>query len=114
MRNTRGLRACLHAIDEGHGEAFVRRVFRAYWSEEADITDLDLLGRLGGECGLDPAAIATAAQSSELKARLAANNAEAIARGVFGVPTIDTGEKLYFGNDRLDLLDRHLTEAAAT
>lgn len=113
LRNSRALRACLHAIDEGMGEAFVRRLFRAYWSEEADITDLDLLGRLGSECGLDTAAIAAAAQSSELKARLAANNAEAIARGVFGVPTIDTGKKLYFGNDRLDLLDRHLTEAAA-
>ena len=92
----------------------MRRLFRAYWSEEADITDLDLLGALGGECGLEPAAIAQAAQSPKLKARLAANTAEAIARGVFGVPTIDTGKKLYFGNDRLDLLDRHLIDAAAT
>lgn len=114
LRNSRALRASLHAIDEGHGDAFVRRLFRAYWSEEADITDLDLLGRLGSECGLDAAAVATAAQSPELTARLAANTTEAIARGVFGVPTIDTGQKLYFGNDRLDLLDRHLTEAAAT
>jgi len=114
LRNSRALRTCLYAIDEGHGEAFVRRLFRAYWSEAADITDLDLLGRLGGECGVEPAAVAAAAQSGELKARLAANNAEALARGVFGVPTIDTGKKLYFGNDRLDLLDRHLTEAAAT
>jgi len=114
LRNSRALRASLHAIDEGRGEAFVRRLFRAYWSEEADITDLDLLGKLGGECGLDPQTVAAAAQSRELKARLGANTAEAIARGVFGVPTIDTGKKLYFGNDRLDLLDRHLTEAAAT
>jgi len=113
LRNSRALRACLYAIDAGHGEAFVRRLFRAYWSEEADITDLDRLGTLGGECGLEPAVIAQAAQSPELKARLATNTAEAIARGVFGVPTIDTGKKLYFGNDRLDLLDRYLTEAAA-
>jgi 2-hydroxychromene-2-carboxylate isomerase/predicted thioesterase len=114
LRNSRGLRACLHAIDAGSGEAFVRRLMRAYWSEAADITDLALLARLGEDCGLDGTAVVAAAQSSELKARLEANTAEAIERGVFGVPTIDTGEKLYFGNDRLDLLDRHLTEAAAT
>ncbi len=113
LRNSRGLRACLHAIDAGHGEAFVRRLMRAYWSEEADITDLDLLAKLGAECGLDGPAIAAAAQSPQLKTRLEANTAEAIKRGLFGVPTVDTGAKLYFGNDRLDLLDRHLTEAAA-
>jgi 2-hydroxychromene-2-carboxylate isomerase/predicted thioesterase len=113
LRNSRGLRACIHAIDAGSGEAFVRRLMRAYWSEEADITDIALLARLGAECGLDGAALAAAAQSPKLKERLAANTDEAIWRGIFGVPTIDTGEKLYFGNDRLDLLDRHLTAAAS-
>ena len=38
------------------------------------------------------------------------NTEEAITRGVFGVPTVDTGTKLYFGNDRLGLLDRHLSK----
>ena len=113
LRNSRALRACMHAIDAGSGEAFVRRLMRAYWSDGSDITDIGLLAGLGAECGLDSAAVAAAAQSPELKARLAANTDEAIGRGVFGVPTVDTGEKLYFGNDRLDLLDRHLTEAAA-
>ena len=47
--------------------------------------------------------------SEVYKQRLEANTAEAITRGVFGVPTVDTGARLYFGNDRLDLLDRHLS-----
>lgn len=42
--------------------------------------------------------------------RLEENTKAAIARGVFGVPTVDTGAKLYFGNDRLDLRDTHFTE----
>ena len=50
-----------------------------------------------------------AAVSDGFKERIEANTKEAIARGVFGVPTVDTGTKLYFGNDRLDLLDRHLS-----
>ena len=109
LRNSRALRACLYATDVGKAEAFVKRVFRAYWSEAGDIGDLDSLARWGDECGLDGAAITAAAQSEAFKDRIEANTQEAIARGVFGVPTVDTGSKLYFGNDRLDLLDLHLT-----
>lgn len=108
LRNSRALRACILAEDEGRGEAFVRLVLKGYWAEEADITDLDQLGRWGGEAGLDPEAIKAAAVSEVYKQRLDANTAEAKARGVFGVPTVDTGSRLYFGNDRLDLLDKHI------
>ena len=109
LRNSRALRACLHAADQGKAEAFVTRLLRAYWAEEGDITDLALLARWGEEAGLDGAAVSAAAQSETMKERLDANTAEAIARGVFGVPTVDTGHKLYFGNDRLELLDLHLS-----
>ena len=108
LRNSRALRACILAEDEGKAEAFVRRVLKGYWAEEADITDLDQLARWGDESGLDGAAVKAAAVSEAFKQRLDANTAEAIARGVFGVPTVDTGSRLYFGNDRLDLLDNHI------
>ena len=109
LRNSRALRACLHAADEGVAEVFVKRVLRGYWAEAADITDPDLLARWGEECGLSGDAVRDATQSDWMKQRIASNTEEAIGRGVFGVPTVDTGAKLYFGNDRLDLLDRHLT-----
>jgi 2-hydroxychromene-2-carboxylate isomerase len=109
LRNSRALRACILADDEGKAEAFVRRVLRGYWAEEADITDLAQLALWGEEAGLDGGAIKAAAVSEDFKQRLDANTAEAIARGVFGVPTVDTGSRLYFGNDRLDLLDSHLS-----
>lgn len=109
LRNSRALRASIFAEDEGKAESFVRRVLEGYWAEAADITDLDQLARWGAEAGLDPEALKAAAVSEAFKARLDANTAEAIARGVFGVPTVDTGSKLYFGNDRLDLLDKHIS-----
>lgn len=109
LRNSRALRACLLADDEGRAEAFVRRVLSGYWAEEADISDLDQLARWGSEAGLDPEQVKAAAQSEVFKQRLEDNTAEAIARGVFGVPTVDTGTRLYFGFDRLDLLDNHIS-----
>ena len=59
--------------------------------------------------GVDPEAVKAAAVSEAFKQRLDANTQEAIARGVFGVPTVDTGKRLYFGNDRLDMLDNHIS-----
>lgn len=108
LRNSRALRACLLAADEGKAEAFVKRLTRAYWSEDGDITDLDCLARWGMEAGLSAEAVKSAAVSEAFKQRLDDNTREALARGVFGVPTVDTGTKLYFGNDRLGLLDLHL------
>lgn len=112
LRNSRALRASLFAADQGKAEAYVLRVLKGYWSDAADITDLDQLARWGEEVGLDPQAVRDAAVSEVFKDRIEANTQEAIARGVFGVPTVDSGSKLYFGNDRLDLLDRHLSRAA--
>lgn len=109
LRNSRALRACLLADDEGKAEAFLRRVLTGYWAEQADISDLDQLARWGTEVGLDPEQVKAAAQSEAFKQRLDDNTAEAIARGVFGVPTVDTGSRLYFGFDRLDLLDNHIS-----
>lgn len=109
LRNSRALRACLLAEEQGRAESFVRRVLRGYWAEEADITDLDQLARWGAEAGLDGEAVKAAAVSEVYKQRLDDNTVEAIARGVFGVPTVDTGSRLYFGNDRLDLLDNHIS-----
>lgn len=109
LRNSRALRACLYAADEGRAEPFVRLVLTGYWAEAADITDLGQLGRWGEAAGLASQAVQDAAVSEWYKERIDANTEEAIGRGVFGVPTVDTGTKLYFGNDRLDLLDAHLT-----
>ncbi len=113
LRNSRALRACLFASDEGKAEAFATRILRAYWAEAADITGLDLLAAWGEECGLNGDGVRTAALSGWMKQRIETNTEEAIGRGVFGVPTVDTGSKLYFGNDRLDLLDRHLSKTTA-
>jgi 2-hydroxychromene-2-carboxylate isomerase len=109
LRNSRALRACLFAAEQGRGEDFARRVLSGYWAEQADITDLDQLERWAAETGVDAQGVKDAAVSEDYKRKIDANTQEAIRRGVFGVPTVDTGTKLYFGNDRLDLLDIHIS-----
>ena len=93
-------------------EAFVQRVMRGYWVECANIEDYDLLAEFATEAGLDGARVIEGAQQRATKDALAANLETALAAGVFGVPTVALGEKLYFGNDRLELLELHLNGVA--
>ncbi|MDH3475996.1 MAG: DsbA family protein [Rhodospirillales bacterium] len=113
LRPARALRACLYAADEGRAEAFVRRLLRAYWSEAADISDLEVLESLAEDAGLSGARAVEAATDGHRKARLEANLEEAVKTGLFGLPSVVAGGKIFFGNDHLDLLERHLSRLRA-
>jgi 2-hydroxychromene-2-carboxylate isomerase len=113
LRPARALRAAQHAIDPGHGQPFILAVMRAYWTDNLDISSPEVLGQLAQGCGLDAGAVIAATNDEKLKARIAENTSNAIAAGVFGVPTFVASGKLYFGNDRIDLLDEHLQAAQA-
>lgn len=108
LKPARALRAAIRAGELGAASSFSLAVYRAYWTESRDISDLAVLGELAGGCGLDPREIEQAAVSDRYRDLLEQNNAEAIAAGVFGVPTAIWRGKLYFGNDRLDRLERSL------
>ena len=61
-----------------------------------------LRGLLRG-AGLDPDAALARAKSPELAKRLVEDTQAAIARGVFGVPTVFVGDEMFWGNDRFEL-----------
>ena len=112
LRPSRALRASLCAADEGGAEAFVIAVMAAYWTGNENIEDVALLARLGGDAGLDPRRVTSAAGGAGYKARLDANLEAAVNAGIFGLPTAVYRGKRYFGNDRLELLERHLDGTA--
>lgn len=108
LRPSRALRAVLAADEEGCAAAFTLAVMRAYWSGEFDLEDLDALAELAHSEGLDPGFVARSSTEPVYKERLSDNLREAVEKGLFGLPTVVRDRKLYFGNDRLDLLERHL------
>ena len=108
LRPARALRASLRAAELGQAPAFALAVFRAYWSESRDISDLETLGEIATASGLDAAAIRAAATDKAYAVKLEANTRAAIDREIFGVPSIICRGKLFFGNDHLALLDRWL------
>ena len=83
----------------------------ACWGEGRDLCDWDVLRAVARTAGLSSAQVdSLEAQSAEpaAKEQLRANTEEAIARGVFGVPTFEHEDELYWGHDRLEQLGERL------
>ncbi|WP_373490237.1 DsbA family protein, partial [Parasphingorhabdus sp.] len=88
---------------------FATAAFKAYYGEQRNLDDPQVLIAIANEVGLDGAALAEKTQEQPIKDRLRANTEEAITRGAFGSPSIfvpfGEGERMYFGNDQLPLVN---------
>jgi 2-hydroxychromene-2-carboxylate isomerase len=104
------MRSTLAADELGALVPFARAVFETYWGELKDIDDPAVIEQVAAKANLDPAAILERAQAPEIKERLRANTEALIGRGGFGSPTMFVnGDDMYFGNDRLPLVEAALT-----
>lgn len=79
--------------------------FAAYWADDKDVSDLEVLTQVATAAGYAGAALAERTQDPAIKDALKAATAEAEERGAFGAPTFFAGGEMYFGNDRLLLLE---------
>ena len=88
----------------------IKTIFEFIWKEGRSAADEwpALVRRLG----LDAAAADALTAAQAVKDALAANGREAIARGVYGVPTVDTGKELFWGLDATDMLLDYLENPA--
>ena len=99
------------AADEAAGAhaalGLAGRVGAAIWAEQRNVSDLAVLRTLLAEAGL-PASLADRAGDPAIAARYAAYTAEALAAGVFGAPSYVVDGELFWGQDRLDFVERRL------
>lgn len=85
-------------------EHYVSVVYRAMWETPRNLGDPEVLGATLAQAGFDPAAFTALVADPAVKAKLVANTEEAVARGVFGAPTMFVGGAMFFGQDRLDFV----------
>ena len=101
-------------IEQGHTvDQLAHRMLEAHWRDNADLADRETLTRLATEVGLDPAPLLGAALSSDVAAIYLANTEEAISRSVFGSPTYFVDGDMFYGQDRLEFVERALTQRFA-
>jgi 2-hydroxychromene-2-carboxylate isomerase len=85
-------------------------LLRAVWAEERDISDEPTLASIATGERLDPGPLAAGAASPDTASRYDALTQEAIERQIFGAPTYVYRDEPFWGQDRLDFLDRALAK----
>lgn len=83
---------------------YLRGVFHAMWVAPQNLNDPATTAAALTAAGFDPAEVMGWANDAEVKAALRATTEEAVARGVFGAPTMFVGAEMFFGQDRLDFV----------
>jgi len=77
-------------------------LFQAYWVNNQDIADPEVVVSLIGKDAVERAG------TQEIKDALFESTDEAVRRGAFGAPTFFVKDEMFFGHDRLPLLELHL------
>jgi 2-hydroxychromene-2-carboxylate isomerase len=84
---------------------FVNTMMRALWTEDQDLSDRNVLVRLAERCGLGGMDLLAAADDADAREEYRSNTERALAAGVFGSPFYVLGDEIFWGQDRLDMLE---------
>jgi len=91
--------------------ALLGQVGRAVWADELDVSDPEVLVKLADGCGFEGRALLEAAP--EMAAAVLESTEQARSLGVFGVPWYVVDGESYWGQDRLDFVDRALSRQSS-
>tara|TARA_Y100001970_G_scaffold283412_1_gene398528 strand:+ start:909 stop:1484 length:576 start_codon:yes stop_codon:yes gene_type:complete len=81
---------------------YAQKIFEAYWKDNKNIADKEELTALIHSNSVEKA------NMQEIKDKLFNNTEAAVKRGIFGAPTFFIGNEMFFGHDRIYLLDDYL------
>ncbi len=104
--NTLQAMRCLHAVEPDILDVTAMALFEAYWVENKNIADPAVLVDLMGQ------EIVLKTQTEAIKLALKDTTDEAVMRGAFGVPSFFLDEDMFFGEDRIFLLEHVLKNTA--
>ncbi|MGH1359267.1 MAG: 2-hydroxychromene-2-carboxylate isomerase [Burkholderiaceae bacterium] len=89
---------------------YLDAIFSAMWVKPRDLNDPAVVAALLTEHEFDAGQFMALIADPLVKQQLIANTEEAVNRGVFGAPSCFVGEKLFFGQDRLDFIAAALSQ----
>jgi 2-hydroxychromene-2-carboxylate isomerase len=97
----------------GDPAGFVQQVFSGVWERQENLADSAVLSRLLIEAGFDAQTILAEANSDSIRTAYERNRLEAVEIGVFGAPCYVLDGEIFWGQDRLDLLEDALASRRA-
>lgn len=105
------MRGAIAMQKEGRLGAYADAIFHAMWVEPQNLNDPQVVGAVLAKAGFEPKHLLAAIEHQPVKDELRTNTEEALSRGVFGSPSFFVGDKLFFGQDRLDFVEEALKAA---
>jgi carboxymethylenebutenolidase len=100
------------ALRESQGDApairLAHRVMASIWADDVNPAEPGTFQSLAAECGLDGAALLALSQDPRWAAMRQADSEAALAKGVFGAPSYVIEGEIFWGQDRLDFVERRL------
>jgi len=88
---------------------YIHAVFRAFFVDDRNVGDSTVALDVAQSLGIDAARLAAGVQEDAIKNSLRVDVEQAIARGVFGAPTISVDGEMFWGHDRFDQVERWIT-----
>ena len=85
-------------------------IMRGLWAEEKNIGDEETLAQIANSCGLDGRMLFKSAETASVQAEYDRNTEDATAASVFGSPWYVYEGESYWGQDRLDFLERAMAK----
>lgn len=104
--------SCVIGLRETAGDQpaikLAHRVLKAVWQDELNPGDPATLAALIKEIGLDPDAVLKLGSDPKWEAMRTGDTQAALDRGVFGAPSFVIGDEIFWGQDRLEFVQRRL------
>ena len=110
VNSVKAMRGCLFAMQQNCLPLFAQKVFDAYWGNGLDISNEGIILGIAEDAGLSPIEFKNYIELQSTKDALISNSSELIERGGFGSPTFFYNNHMFFGNDRLHLLEEAISK----
>ena len=89
-------------VDEDLKKKFFKNCFDAYWKDNLDISDEEIVDNIIKKSGLDKKKFQDDIKKNDIKEKLKNLTTNAFKKDIFGAPTFVVNNKIFWGQDRLD------------
>ena len=108
INSVKAMRGALFFDEQDQISNYSLRVFQAYWTNGEDISKESVLSKISRDLDIDPNKFINFINEESTKNLLKKNTEELIKKGGFGSPTYFFKGAMFFGNDRIPLLEEQL------
>ena len=108
INSVKAMRGALFFKEQEQISDYALNIFKAYWTDGKDISQDKVISQICEDLNLDPDVFLNFINQEATKNALKENTQELIDRGGFGSPTYFFKNSMFFGNDRIQLLEAQL------